>query len=666
MNVNPQVANSNVAQQLAALTGAKRALLELQLMKKQQRNEKPRQTITARNLKSAPLSYNQQGLWVLNQLMPGESVYHSTSAARLHGPLDVPALKKALQAIVARHDGLRTIFQIVDGEPQQLIQDIALDVPLIDLATMDEAHRETEALNILRHEARRPFDLSTGPLIRSVIVRMRDDEHILLVALHHIVTDGWSFGILHRELSSFYEAFAAGRPSPFADLPIQYSDFAMWQRQWFEGEVYESQLAFWKKQFATMPAPLELPADHSRPGAQAHRAFRGDRQTITLPADLTRRIRSLCQKENVTLFMVLMAAYQILLHRYTGEEDIVVGTPIAGRRLPEVEDLIGLFINTLAIRAQVSGDSTVREFLNQVKQVALGAYSHQDLPFERLVKELQPERTLAQNPLFQVMFVLQSEEVQPLNLSGVTAEHFRIDHVMANFDLTLEITDDGDQLVCLFESNADLFERDTIARMMTHFKNVLEGITADPEQKISDVPLLSEDERRQLLVEWNDTKTEYPSTRSIQELFEEQAALTPEAAALIWDDGELAYRDLNARANQLARYLRERGVQDDTRVAVCMHRSPDLIVAVLAILKAGGAYVPLDPAYPETRLEFMMTDSGAPLMLTHSAIAAKLPANDSVICIDALGDRLGRQSESDLESASGADNLAYVMYTSGS
>jgi aspartate racemase len=354
------------------------------------------------------------------------------------------------------------------------------------------------------------------------------------------------------------------------------------------------------------------------------------------------------------------------LHRYTGEEDIVVGTPIAGRRLPEVEDLIGLFINTLAIRAQVSGDSTVREFLNQVKQVALGAYSHQDLPFERLVKELQPERTLAQNPLFQVMFVLQSEEVQPLNLSGVTAEHFRIDHVMANFDLTLEITDDGDQLVCLFESNADLFERDTIARMMTHFQNVLAGMTVHPEQKISDVPLLSEGERRQLLVEWNDTKTEYPSTQSIQELFEEQASSTPEAPALIWDDGELAYRDLNARANQLARYLRDRGVKADTRVAVCMHRSPDLIVAVLAILKAGGAYVPLDPAYPQNRLEFMMTDSGAPLMLTQTAIAAQLPANDSVICIDALGDRLSRQSESNLKCASGADNLAYVMYTSGS
>ena len=666
MNVNPAVADSSLAQQLSALTGAKRALLELQLMKKQQRKEKTRQSITARNLKAAPLSYNQQGLWVLNQLMPGESVYHSPTAARLRGKLDVPALRKALQAIVARHDDLRTIFRIVDGEPKQLVQDFTLAVPLIDLSTSDDAQREAEALNILRHEARRPFDLSAGPLIRAVIVRMREDEHILLVTLHHIITDGWSFGIIHRELSSFYEAFVAGRPSPFAELPIQYSDYAMWQREWFEGEVYESQLAYWKKQFATVPPALELPADHPRPSVQAYRAFRGDQQSITLSADLTRRIRTLCQKENITLFMVLMAAYQILLHRYTGEEDIVVGTPIAGRPVPEIEDLIGLFINTLAIRTRVLSGATVREFLNQVKQVALGAYSHQDLPFERLVKELQPERTLAHNPLFQVMFVMQSEEILPLNLTGVAAEHFRIDHVMANFDLTLDIVEHQDKLVCLFESNADLFEADTIARMMTHFQNILEGLTANPEQKISDVSLLSDAERRQLLVDWNDTKTEYPSTRSIEELFEEQVALAPEAAALVWDDGELTYRDLNARANQLAHYLRDRGVTADTRVAVCLPRSPELIVAVLAILKAGGGYVPLDPAYPQNRLEFMMADSGAPLMLTKTELASKLPGNDSVICIDLLGEELTSQSQENLTSISGRDHLAYVMYTSGS
>jgi aspartate racemase len=666
-NLNPSVTDSNIAQQLSALTGAKRALLELQLMKKQKRKEKTRQIVTARKLKSAPLSYNQQGLWVLNQLMPGESVYHSPTAARLRGQLDVPALQKALQAIFARHDGLRTVFRTIDGAPVQLVQDITLDVPVIDLSAADETEREAEALNILRHEARRPFDLSIGPLMRAVIVRMREDEHILLATLHHIVTDGWSFGIIHRELSSFYEAFADGGPSPFAELPIQYTDYAMWQREWFEGEVYASQLVYWKKQFATMPPALELPADHPRPSVQAYRAFRGDQQTITLSADLTRRIRKLCQQENITLFMVLMAAYQILLHRYTGEEDIVVGTPIAGRPVPEIEDLIGLFINTLAIRAQVSSGATVREFLNHVKQVALGAYTNQDLPFERLVKELQPDRTLAHNPLFQVMFVLQSEEILPLNLSGIRAEHFRIDHVMANFDLTLDIVEHEDTLVCLFESNADLFDADTIARMTGHFENVLESITANAEQKISEVQLLSDNERRQLLYEWNDTTAAGRDASSIQEMFERQVDQTPDSVALVCDGQELTYRELNERANQLARYLRERGVGPDTMVAMCLHRSAHLIIALIGILKAGGAYVPLDPAYPEGRLEFMMADSGAPLLVTEKSLANKIAAPvDSIICIDEIADELSQRSQTNPEPFTQAEDLAYVIYTSGS
>ncbi|PYS74748.1 MAG: non-ribosomal peptide synthetase [Acidobacteria bacterium] len=485
--------------------------------------------------------------------------------------------------------------------------------------------------------------------------------------MHHIVTDGWSVGIFHRELSAVYDAYSAGRSSPLPQLPIQYADYSLWQREWFEGEVYESHLAYWKKQFVTMPAVLKLSTDHQRPNVQAYRAFRGAEQTITLPADLTRRLRLLCQKENVTLFMLLMAAYQILLHRYTGEEDIVVGTPIAGRQTAETEELIGLFINTLAIRANVSSTATFHDFLSHVKQVALGAYAHQDLPFERLVKELQPERTLAHNPLFQVMFVLQSEEILPLQLSGLTAQHFRVDHVMANFDLTLDIVERNDELVCLFESNADLFEAETIARMMTHFQNLLEGIAGNPEQRISELPLLSEAERRQLLVEWNDTRTDYPSKQSIQELFEEQVAIAPDAAALVWNDEKFTYRELNARANQLAHYLRAHRIEPDTRVAVCLERSPELIVALLGILKAGGAYVPLDPAYPVARLQFMINDAGAPLLLTVKPLAAKLPSPAaSTICIDELSQELTKQSQDDPQPIAGPDNLAYVMYTSGS
>ncbi|MFN2576067.1 MAG: amino acid adenylation domain-containing protein [Pyrinomonadaceae bacterium] len=657
---------TDIGRQMAALSPAQRALLELRLIKKNQREHSTRQVISARQLKSAPLSYNQQGLWVLNQLMPGESVYHTPTAARLTGDLNVDALKKALQSIVDRHDALRTVFKTVEGVPTQVIQEVEFDAPLVDLTGMPEDEREAEALRILRREARRPFDLAQGPLVRSVIVRIKNDEHILLVTMHHIVTDGSSVGIFHRELSAVYDAYCSGRSSPLAELPIQYPDYSLWQREWLTGDVYESQLAYWKKQFPTMPPALGLPTDHQRPSVQAYRAFRGSQQTIILPAGLTQRLKLLCQQENVTLFMLLMAVYQALLHRYTGEEDIVVGTPIAGRQVGETEDLIGLFINTLAIRAQVSGEVPFRNFLNHVKQVALGAYAHQDLPFERLVKELQPERTLAHNPVFQVMFVLQNEEILPLQLTGLTARHFRIDHVMANFDLTLDIVERNDQLVCLFESNADLFEPETIARMMTHFQNLLEGIAENPEQKISELPLLSEAERRQLLVDWNDTRTDYPSTQTIHQLFEEQVATASDAVALVWDNQEFSYGELNARANQLAHYLRERGVQPDTLVAVCLERSPDLIVALLGILKAGGAYLPLDPVYPLARLQFMINDAGALLLLTAKSSRGKVPARaESTIYIDELRE-LTKQSKDNPQTFTGPDNLAYVMYTSGS
>jgi aspartate racemase len=661
------VSQLNIGQQLAGFSPTQRKLIELRLMQKNRRAKTTQSIKRSADRTTAPLSYNQQGLWVLNQLMPGESLYHSPTAARLTGPLNVEALVKTLQAIVARHDGLRTIFKIVDGAPQQVVQEFTLDVPLIDLSEKSEAERDEEALRILRHETRRPFDLSQGPLIRAVLLRMQEQEHVLLVTMHHIVTDGWSIGIFHRELSALYEAFASGKPSPFSKLPIQYGDYSVWQREWFDGEVYESQLAYWKKQFATLPPALELPTDHARPNVQAYRAFRGAQQTVTLPAELTRKLRQTCQKESVTVFMMLMAAYQILLHRYTGEEDIVVGTPIAGRQQPETEDLIGLFINTIAMRADLSGDPTVCEFLNRVRQVSLGAYAHQDLPFERLVKELQPERTLSHNPLFQVMFVLQNEEILPLQLPGLKAEHFRVGNVMANFDLTLDIVEKDDEFVCLFESNADLFDNETIQRMMQHFQNVLEGIVANPKQRISQIPLLTERERRELLVEWNETKTEYPANKSVGELFEEQVERTPDAPALVFGDQRMSYRELNAKANQLANYLRTLGVGPEVLVGVRMERSASLIVALLGIVKAGGAYLPLDLSYPQERVAFMLADAKVPVLLTEKALLESAPATDAkVICLDENWEEIAKESEANPPSRATADNLIYVIYTSGS
>src|SRR5947208_1599369 len=660
---------SHLAQQLAALSPAKRSLLELRLMRKHRRQSARNMTIPRQpNRESAPLSYNQQGLWVLNQLMPGTSLYHTPMAVRLTGSLEVAALKNALNTVVARHEALRTTFGIVDGSPKQVVANhLVLDMSIIDLIEVPQPDRDAEAQRLLRDEAGRPFDLSQGSLIRSVLLRLGEREHILLVTTHHIVTDGWSVGIFQRELSALYQALVDGQPSPLPQLPIQYTEYSIWQREWFEGDVYQSQLAYWKKQFATLPPVLELSADHPRPSIQAYRAFRGAQHTISLSKQLTHDLKQLCRKENVTLFMTLMAAFQVLLHRYTGEEDIVVGTPIAGRQIPETEDLIGLFINTLAMRISVSGELTLQDLLNRVKDVALGAYAHQDLPFERLVKELQPERTLAHNPLFQVMFVLQSEDIQPLQLKGIEAEHFRVGNIMANFDLTLDIVERDEQLICLFESNADLFESETIERMMGHFQNLLEGIVANPEQRISELPLLSEAERRKLLVEWNDTKTDYPANKCIQELFEQQVERTSDAIALTCEDRHLSYRELNSQANRLAHYLRKHGVAADTRVAICVQRSPEMIVALLAILKAGGAYVPLDPEYPKTRLEFMLKDARASLLVTERGLLKDLPARAmETICVDDLSTELAFEGADNPKVETTADNLAYAIYTSGS
>ncbi|MDQ2975526.1 MAG: amino acid adenylation domain-containing protein [Acidobacteriota bacterium] len=660
---------TNIREQLAGLSPAKRSLIELKLLKKKAAAGGPKVVISRRPEGApAPLSYYQQGLWVLNQLMPNTALYHVPKAIRLTGKLDVSALQRSLDCIVTRHEALRTTFAVVDGAPLQIVNEMRrLEMPLIDLSHLGEAERETEAHRLLRVESRRTFDLCTGPLIRAVLLRLEEREHILLVTTHHIVTDGWSMGVFHRELVSLYEAFSNGKPSPLAELQIQYPDYANWHRQWFQGDVYQSQLSFWKEQFKTQPPVLELPTDHPRPSIQAHRAFRGTKRRLTLSRELTRQLRELCQKEEATLFMVLLAAYQVLLHRYTGEEDIVVGSPIAGRCLEETENLIGLFVNALALRSDLSGNPTFSELLARVKEVALGGYAHQDMPFELLVKELQPDRSLSHNPLFQVMFVLQSEPVTTQELSGLTVSHVQVENIVANFDLTLDAVERDRQLECQFESNADLFDEDRITRLLGHFENLLRGIVANPQQRISELPLLTEAERHQVLIEWNNTDSDYPADKCVQELFEQQVECSPDAVALLFAAEHLTYRQLNTRANQLAHYLKAKGVAAETRVGICIERSPEMIVALLAILKAGGVYVPLDPAYPQARLRFMLEDAEVPLLLTRKALRETLDCQSvQVICLDNLEDDINRENPSNPESASTADSLAYVMYTSGS
>jgi aspartate racemase len=660
--------NEAITQQLAGLSPAKRALLELRLMKKRPAGASKQVIPRRSSLEPAPLSYNQQGLWVLNQLMPGTSLYHTPMAVKLSGSLDAMALKQALNSIVARHDALRTTFTTLDGTPSQFVApEVTLDLPLIDLSDVVEDDREAEAKRLVQHEARRPFDLSQGPLVRAVLIGLAEQRHILLVTMHHIVTDGWSVGIFQRELSAFYQAAITGEAANLPDLAIQYPDYSSWQRRWFAGELYESQLSYWKKQFDPLPRGLELPVDHPRQKVNARRGFRGAHHTICLPAKLTTELKNLSQKQGVTLFMTMLAAYEILLQRYSGEDDIVVGTPMAGRQMPETEHLIGLFINTLPLRTSLAGDPTFAETLARVKESTLGAFAHQDLPFERMVKELHPERSLSQNPLFQVLFVLQSEEILPLEFPGLVTEHFRVGNTMANFDLTLDVVEREGELVCLFESNADLFESETIVRLMGHFQTLLEGAVANPNQAISSLPMLTAAERKQLLVDWNDTTTDYPNQSSIQELFEQQVSDTPDAVALLCDDRQVTYRELNSRANQLAHYLRKRGVARDTCVGLCLQRSVEMITVLLGILKAGGAYVPLDPEYPQARLEFMVKDAQVPVLITERSLAKNLPLHAAeVIYLEELPKKIDLESNSDPKRQSSADDLAYVMYTSGS
>ncbi len=635
-----------------------------------------------------PLSFAQQRLWFLDHLEPGSPLYNVAAAVRLTGPLDVIAFGQSLNEIVQRHEALRTVIATVDGRPVQVIApELALHLPVDDLQHLPQTEREQQALLLAGEEARRPFDLSRGPLLRIRLLRLGDDDHIVVLTMHHIISDGWSMGVLIREIATCYQAFStgAGRPSLPA-LPVQYADFSVWQQEWLspkgdveQGEVLETQLAYWKRQLSGSSPMLELPADRPRPSVQS---FCGATYPFTFPKRLSEGIKTLAQQQGGTLFMVLLAAFQTLLHRYTGQDDICVGTPIANRNRAEIEGLIGFFVNTLVMRADFSGDPCFRELLKQVREMALGAYAHQDLPFEKLVDALQPERDMSHTPLFQVMFVLQNAPTQVLELQGLTLSPMRLDTGVATFDLTLTVEEEADGLDCAFEYNTDLFDATTIVRMTGHFQTLLEGIVANPDQRISMLPLLTEAERQQVLVEWNTTAADLPADRCVHHLFEAQVERSPDAVAVnlpatdAHSAQRLTYRELDRRANQLAHHLSKLGVGPETLVGICVERSLDMVVGLLGILKAGGAYVPLDPAYPPERLAFMLQDSahtefGMPVLLMHSRLRAtlssSLPASAlQVVCLDTEGEAIAQESDANLDSGVTPHNLAYVIYTSGS
>ncbi|MFL6332079.1 MAG: amino acid adenylation domain-containing protein [Pyrinomonadaceae bacterium] len=612
-----------------------------------------------------PLSFAQQRLWFIDQLEPGAYVYNVPGAFRLEGELNVGALERSFEEIVRRHEALRTSFASVDGRPVQVVAP-ALDValPVIDLRHLPEAERETEMMRLALEEARRPFDLSKGPLLRTTLLRLGEKSHLFLLTMHHIVSDGWSVGIILRELHALYEAYASGAEPALPVPAVQYADYAAWQQGWLRGEVLERQLSYWRRQLAGAPPALELPTDFPRPPVQT---YRGTHELFALSADVSGQLYALSRREGVTLFMTLLAAYQTLLSRYTGQDDIVVGTDVANRNRAETEDLIGCFINVLVMRGDLSGDPTFLELLGRVRESTLGAYAHQDLPFEKLIEELQPEREPSRPPLFQVAIVLQNTPSTAVEFPGLAVSALTVETEAIKYDLVLEMTETPAGLTGMMHYNADLFEAATVRRMLRHYARLLEAGAAEPRARVWELPLLSETEQRELLVEWNSTAADYARDACVHQLFERRAALTPEAVAVVFGEGRLSYGDLNARSNRLAHYLRRLGVGAGSLVGLCVERSPEMVVGLLATLKAGGAYLPLDPSYPLERLAYMLGDAQVPVLLTTEGLVERLPSHWAhVICLDSDREKVARESEENPEGGAGPDDLAYVIYTSGS
>ena len=612
----------------------------------------------------APLSFAQERLWFLDQFMPDSALYNMPTAVSLSGHLDVRVLELALKEIVRRHEVLRTTFAMDGDRPVQVIApETDFRISFVDLSDMPISERETQAQSMAIEEARLPFDLTKGPLLRARLLKLGYAEHMALLTMHHIASDGWSIGIFIRELATLYKAFLLGRPSPLPDLPIQYADFSEWQRQWLDGAVLNEQLSYWRRHLDGISI-LELPTDQPRRPVMS---YRGAQQIFSLPLALSGAIKELGRREGATLFMLLLGAFQVLLNRYTGQDDISIGSPVAGRNRTEIEGLIGFFVNTLVLRTDLSGGPGFLNLLSRVKEVIAAAYAYQDFPFERLVEQLQPSRTLNRTPLFQVMFSLQNAPLSALELPGLRVKPLPVDTGNSKFDLILEMSESGGTIGGALRYNTDLFEPTTIHRMLEHFRTLLEAIVDNPAQSISRLPLLTGGERDQLLFEWNQTEADYPRALPVHKLFETQAMQSPDKVALVFEDNRISYVELDRRANRLAHHLKANGVKQETLVGICLERSVEMVVAMLGILKAGGAYVPLDPAYPTERLAFMIEDARMPLLLTRKNLIIDLPeCRAKMIDLDRDAEVISEQSENDCDGGATAENLAYVIYTSGS
>ncbi|NEP13416.1 MAG: AMP-binding protein, partial [Symploca sp. SIO2C1] len=527
-----------------------------------------------------PLSFAQERLWFLNQLFPDNSAYNVPIALTLEGILNVAALEESLNTIIQRHETLRTTFSNINGKPVQIVAPLTdLTLPVLDLQDSNSLQEQSEKLQqLVRQEAMEPFDLAKGPMLRVTLLRLDPERHLLLMTMHHIICDRWSLGVLVQELSTLYEAFCQGKPSLLPDLPIQYVDFVHWQREWLTGEVLEKQLNYWKQKLAGVSPVIELPTDDPRP---AEPTFKGGVESFQLDLNLTQKLRQLSQESESTLFMTLLAVFFVLLSRYSGQSDLAVGSPIANRNRGEIEPLIGFFVNILVLRADLSDNPTFRELLNRVQKTTLEAYTHQDLPFEKLVEELDVERNLSHNPLVQVVFALQNTKMDAWNLPGLRVQ-WESDFDFTRFDLEVHFLEvsSGLQAYCIYST--DIFKPETIARMMGHFQTLLEAVVTDPEQKVLQLTLLTSSQLHQILLAWNETKTDYPDNQCIQELFEAQVEKNPDAVAVVFEEQQLTYSQLNSKANQLAHYLQQLGVEPEVLVGVCYERSVEMVIGLLA------------------------------------------------------------------------------------
>jgi amino acid adenylation domain-containing protein len=612
-----------------------------------------------------PPSYAQQRLWLAYQLDKDGSAYNIIKAIGMKGDLNKEALERSINEVINRHETLRTSFDDEGGALRQVIRGeagLTIKVEQLEAGTREQMRKQAE--EEASREAGRGFDLSKWPLMRLRLLRVDEQEHILLIVMHHIISDGWSMGVMMRELGRIYDCYSRGEEHDLEELEIQYADYAAWQKEWLEGGELEKQMGYWREQMKGAPPVLEIPTDYAR---QAEQSYNGRGEQVVIGRETTRKLKELSRREDVTMFMSLLTAFGVLLSRYSNQKEVVVGTPMANRSRAEVEGLIGFFVNTLVMRVAVDGQESYRELLKKVKGVGLGAYANQDVPFEKLIEELQPERDLSHSPLFQVMLALQNQPADELKLRDLKLEALPFEYETSKFDMTLSLTEGNERIKGAIRYKTDLFKKETIQRMARHFERLVESVVEDPDGSVSQLEMVGPAEKHQMLVEWNDTALDCPTDLLVHQLFEAEAAKNPCAIAVASASGVLNYGELDVQANRLSHLLREKGISPEKIVGICMDRSIELIVSELAVLKAGGAYLPIDPSYPQDRIAYLVSSSQAPLLLTVQALSDRLKhLAPEVICVDSIKNELAGKSSSSLQARVAPENHAYIIYTSGS